>query len=955
MLLKSVALLILMAATIAFAQDFEAEAIMGDSVMLIEKVNLCSEIDIDGIAADDSFPGATVSGDFVYWDRSFSYFHSDSCYWDYTCEPGHTFSGYDDSLRFRFALWRYGFCYCGVYSPDGDTASALFLLCNGNLAPVATWGRPLTPDDIYTGAFYTPDFSQNLLAQLIHHQYEMVTDLGHVLSGELPILRDRLCHDPPADSSKAYLYGFNLLAFSLKNNLGQPIWSIASDLVVRRTDGTYSGGCWYSGTPVVDGPSGIVSYLVNETWCALCDDSAGLVTGTQSRGFSLNYTSLGHSALRVQGGSNNMTEAWGYLDGALQMHILNCCTRDYPLANYYAFDDAPDSVRLKTRLNRAGISSRFRMAVMADSLWIGDVWEDPSPGLDGNPPPLLLKIDRGWNGKLYPEIDIVPAETLDLGTVLVGESSIDGFTLWNIGDTTLIITSLFNSNPEDFGVHYTVQTAAGSSSEITVSFNPSSAGNFDGILSLFTNVPCKSLVYLYVKGSAISVAPLIPHIVEPLPNRWTSCADQPIIIGASCRDSLLSEPETLRINSLPSTTEYFDSTSMTWVPAESVWSSAWGTTLIDGTNWLWDGHFDREECIDFRVVVEIPEGANIDSASISLYADNEATVYANGAYVDTTDSGHWYHRSCFDLSPFFHGGSDTIIIHACDVSGVTAGLDFYIFASYEDICCRSIQLETVVLDVDSVLHSSSDGSISIVDDTLIVYNPLEPFANGDTVHVCLASAADSCGAIFDNIPLCWDFYIDLSPPMPFDISPADGAVIQDSLPTISIFLFDSLSGIDTATIALFVDGDSVAPTITPTDDHLLLEWTFGTPLNSGDTVVYCIRATDSTDYCPDNILDSCFDFVVFSEGPVARLISPDAGMISACVNQQIIISIVDSQTIDAATIVVVIGGDTLDLSDPRLSFDGDSLLTFAPNDDYWNDADTITVKLVSAADAFGAP
>ena len=365
--LKYCSLFLIVLFGFSFSQDGEALAIMGDSVLLVEKANVCSEIDIEGIAEDDSFPGAVVSGDFVYWDRSFDYFLGDSCYWDYRCTPRHTLDGYDTNLLFRMVLWRYGFAYCGVFSPDGDTTSALFLLCNGQLKPVATWGRPFTEFDIYTSPYFTLDYSQDFLAQLIHHQYEKVTNGGYVISGALPVLRDRLCLDPPDDSSGVYLYGFNLLSFSLYNNLSKTIWSLASDLRHIYTAGTFSG-CWYAGTPLVDGPWGMTYFIINERWCALCSDSAGLTGGTQSRGFQIHYLYPEHSAIRMRGGSNNLTEAWGYLDGTLSMHILNCCTRDYPSANYYAFDIFPDSVRLVNTSDAKNISSRFRMAVLADSV-----------------------------------------------------------------------------------------------------------------------------------------------------------------------------------------------------------------------------------------------------------------------------------------------------------------------------------------------------------------------------------------------------------------------------------------------------------------------------------------------------------------------------------------------------------------------------------------------------------
>lgn len=806
---KCIIILFLSSILTCIAQDIEAEAIMGDSVILIQRVNLCAEIDLEGLAADDSFPGAYVAGDFAIWEHTFAYFLSDSCYWDYRCDPGHTFDGYNDSLVFRFAMWRHGFAYCGVYDTYGDTADVLFLLCNGDVRPVATWGRPLTFDDIYTSPFFSRDYNQNILAELLHHQYEMITDNGHVISGALPILKDRLCLDPPDDSTGHYLYGYNLLDFALFNNLEKPIWTLASKIQVHRTDGTYSG-CWYSGTPVLEGPNA-ASYLIeNQTWCALCPDSLGLCTGESQRGFDVHYSGATNSAIRMKGGSNNMTEAWGYLDGTMRMHILNCCTRDYASANYYTFDTYPDSVRLRIDLDRARISARIRMAVLADSIWADNIWEDPSDGYDGNPPPLIIRADPGWNGVLHPEISITPAETLDLGSVLVGETGMNSFLIENIGDTTLVITDLQHSDSINFGMHYTVRTPAHSSSLLNISFHPTSTGYFEDVIELYTNVPCFSLINLYVIGHGIDFEPMIPEIIDPMPNTWTSCADQNIVIGGVCTD----------------------------------------------TN-----------------------------------------------------------------------------------------------------CCGSIMRESIVLDINGELRTSVEDSVIIENDTIIRYVPTDEglFHDGDTVEVCLANAADTCGVVFDSLPYCWSFMVDLTPPeILFNYPPSD-TVITDPLPTLSLCLFDALSGLDSLSVELTVNGEIVAPIMEWEDSCFSILWPLHEPIQYAETLQYCILAEDTTDYCEDNILDTCISFTLWSPGPVANPITPSENITSACIEQGIVISIEDSNGLDSASIILSIDDDTLTCADPRLSFNDGHLLTFSPGSDYWQDNDTITISLITAEDMLGAP
>jgi len=803
-------IIILTTATALFAQDIEVEAIMGDSVIFIQRANVCSEIDLEGIAVDDSFPGAYVTGDFAVWERGFEYFMSDSCFWSGRCEPGHTLDGFDDSLKFKMVIWRHGYAYCGVYSPTGEIAHALLLLADKETRPITTWARPLTRDDIYTSAFFSRLYNQNVLAKLIHHQYEMITDNGHVLSGALPILRDRLCYDPPSDSSGNYLYGYNLLDFALFNNLDKPVWLLASKITVVRTDMSYSG-CWFTGIPILDGPNGASYYIENNAWCALCPDSLGLCVGESERGFDLNYIAADNSAIRMQGGSNNFTEAWGYLDGTLGMHILNCCTDDYASANYYVFDTYPDSVRMKIWLNTSNITAKFRMAVVADSVWADNVWEDPMPGHDGNPPPLILKANPGWNGVLTPGIEITPVETLYLGSVIVDETGMSSFTIENPGDTNLVITTLQHSDHENFGVHYTVYTAPDDSSLITVTFHPADTGYFEDRITLFTNVPCHSLLYLYIVGYGVKIDPMRPEIVEPAPWTWTSCEDQQIILNSLC----------------------------------------------------------------------------------------------------TNDTN----------------------------------------------CCRSVMEAAVVFDVNDRLYSSSTGHVHIENDTLIVFTPIPPdtFENGDTIEVCLANAADTCGVVFDSLPFCWTFLVDLTPPVVEFVSPTPETVIIEPLPTIELCLFDSLSGLDTSSIALTVDGDLVDAAIITSDTCATVLWTLETPLQWGDTVVFCVTATDSTDYCDDNILDTCFTFYLWSQGPLARLLTPGNGIISACTEGEIRIAITDTQGVNPASIVLAIDSDTLTCADSRLSFIDDSILVFAPGPGYWANNDTIHVILLAAEDVLGAP
>ena len=820
---------------------------------LVERVSLCAEVDLSGIISDPDYSAERI-GDYAVWMRSIDYFRADSCWFDYTCHPGHTWDGFSDSLMFKLAIDTLGIMYIGVYDPD--TSNALIMLVKGSLGPVATWERPLEETDVMTGEYIHLDYSQNLLAVFLHYEYERITDDGYIISGELPILRDRLCHDPPGVYSAAYLYGFNMLNFGLKNNLGQRIVMLYSAATHRHGDGTYAGSCWYSGTPVIEGPSARGIFETNRRWCILCTDSMGVCTGTQQRGFRMGYLGAVKSAIRMTGGSNTATEAWGYLDGALRMHIYGCCTRDYASANFVTYDEFPDSIRLKTYDSRAGISSRIRMAVVCDTMFAYDVWEEPSDGFDGNPPPLFLVVEPGWNGdSLIPSLSL-DTDELDFGEVLVGDTAYLPLGMENTGEDTLRITYILNTDIDIFHVYPRAgYILAGSRVDYDVRFTPPDTGDFCDTLQIYSNTPCYPIMYVVVRGRGIRRSPLEAEIITPQPGQITACSDQPIMMR------LMSYPISAlyTLGSSTSTVEYWNGSE--WVPTYAPDPSRWGSRIIPGTEWVWDDHFSSYECVDFRAFVNIPEGAAVDSAYIETYIDDQGDISVNGTLAGST-SGDWRTMDHIDITDLLRGGEDTLEIHGCDLHSVVAGVDFMVYIWYQATC--GIVPDSIQLTVNGIFYSTSDTQVTFTEGEFLSFVPVAPdsFENGDTVSVCLVSAADSCGGALE-LPVCWQFYVDLTPPVITGVFPPPDTIIDDPLPTVSFHLYDSISGVDTASITVSVDGEPLSFEMSTTDSGMDISCPFETPITPGDTVVVCIRAQDTPDLCPPNLLDTCFSFTHF--------------------------------------------------------------------------------------------
>ncbi len=357
------------------------------------------------------------------------------------------------------------------------------------------------------------------------------------------------------------------------------------------------------------------------------------------------------------------------------------------------------------------------------------------------------------------------------------------------------------------------------------------------------------------------------EIIEPLPNTWTSCADQQITMTLESGGS-----ETVRIDipSLSSTTDYWDTTSGSWVSAHDIFYAGWGSYILEGTSWIWDSHYSGAVTgrrLTFQTLIVTPEGAEIDSAFISFYADNSAIIYMNGDSVGADDDGAtWNRLFTFELTDFMHGGVDTLHVLGIDLTGVAVGVNFLVSVFYSLDC--ELDLSSVEFSVSGVNHIIGDGYLDFITPSYLLFTPSGSalFSDGDTVTACLNSMENNCGSYLAS-PICWDFYVDLTPPHIDNTQPENNTFIADPFAPISADILDFGSGVDESTISMSIAGiaiDESDYTLSPIAGGFNIEYTPDSPIMATDTIWVCISATDTTDYCPDNVMDTCWFFFSMS-------------------------------------------------------------------------------------------
>ncbi len=383
--------------------------------------------------------------------------------------------------------------------------------------------------------------------------------------------------------------------------------------------------------------------------------------------------------------------------------------------------------------------------------------------------------------------------------------------------------------------------------------------------------PVVSLMFdrLCLEPEDVDTTKICAEALFPAEGSFTSCPDQRIDFFIGCCEF----GDTIKITSTDTTVEYYDSTSGTWVPAIALDPTPWGTYWVhldtDSCNWVWSEYPALGSHGNwFRVLVE-SGCSSIDTAFIRIQVDNQGTIYANGTYIDTTHgnpgsgSTGWRMLHEFDLTEYFHGGVDTLTIMGYN-SGGYAGMLFELYVICAGACCGQIAPMTIDFSVDGDHFTILDPELSWDGDSILTFIPIAPdtFEHGDTVHACLENVADTCTGWLED-PVCITFYVDLQPPAIWGIDPAPDSMAPFVPEFFDFYLADSMAGLDTASIVFTVDGVEQTISLTPSGGSWFVQWAPDTSLyNRGDTLELCVTAADSANYCPPNVLDSCWFYYV---------------------------------------------------------------------------------------------
>ncbi|MBN1755677.1 hypothetical protein JW877_05625 [bacterium] len=268
--------------------------------------------------------------------------------------------------------------------------------------------------------------------------------------------------------------------------------------------------------------------------------------------------------------------------------------------------------------------------------------------------------------------------------------------------------------------------------------------------------------------------------------------------------------------------------------------------------------------------------------------------------------------------------------------------------------------DSILMTINENIYSNRAEQVRYIEDSLLSFQPLYvPWDDGDTVIVELTRAVDGLGNRLSS-PLSWEFYVDLSAPRMLELYPAAGEIIGEANPLITMNLWDELSGLDTSSIILSVNGTEYAYGVSPALTYEGITLSFNTAaeglsFGNNDTVDIClVQAGDLPDYCEANQLRNlCWEFYVDLAGPAVLRHSPSNGAFTSCPDQNIVIILTDLNGIDETTVDLIVSGVSYGISDPELSFAPDSnALIFNPST-LFTDGDVVTVNLAEAGDTVG--
>ncbi|MGB9561600.1 MAG: hypothetical protein ACPL6C_02185, partial [bacterium] len=322
--------------------------------------------------------------------------------------------------------------------------------------------------------------------------------------------------------------------------------------------------------------------------------------------------------------------------------------------------------------------------------------------------------------------------------------------------------------------------------------------------------------------------------------------------------------------------------------------------------------------------------SRVDTSNIEILIDGSSfrngspgfTVFGNEVRFDTRASGIIFAREdtvsiCVvarDMPDFCPPNVDTLCwVFYISLSGpwatpvepldstYSACNDQRVILTIEDD--NGINLSTIRFEINGTVYTINSPEISWSGDTL-VFTPSRQWVDGEVVHVRLTQANDNLGNPLEN-PLDYTFTIDTAPPVVSSITPVPGSIINSPTPIISVTLVDSLSGINEGSLGLYVNGvyhhaGEIGTSwswelATPVSDGYIVLNTelAGIRFEHNDSVIVCIEASDSPNYCGPNRLDYCWYYIVDLFGPIGFPVLPHPDEITSCERQEIKIVLTD--------------------------------------------------------------
>ncbi|HHS50091.1 MAG TPA: hypothetical protein ENN07_03140, partial [candidate division Zixibacteria bacterium] len=236
---------------------------------------------------------------------------------------------------------------------------------------------------------------------------------------------------------------------------------------------------------------------------------------------------------------------------------------------------------------------------------------------------------------------------------------------------------------------------------------------------------------------------------------------------------------------------------------------------------------------------------------------------------------------------------------------------------------------TAVIEVNADTFPYEHPWVIVTSDSIFFLPDEGYFEDGDVVRICLVALADSAEASVVDLPICRTIFVDYTPPVVLNPYPPPDTTVYVLPLSITMDIFDSLSGLSHGDIDVTVQGIRVLWYGAYTEPDSLFH--LGLPLEGVIcagydelcTIEVCVSAPDIPDYCDANMLDTCWLWFFERSGPVPSIVFPLPNTISACEDSGIIIRIDSTLArVNSSSIVLSIsrGGEPAEVYDETSPF-----------------------------------